>query len=63
VKKLALTLVAVAALFGCDKDQDPPCRGLNQTESCSGGSDWYTCDGAQNCYETRSACEVSTECD
>lgn len=63
LKNIILILLTIIAITGCDKDEDPACRTPNANESCPGISSPYTCDGATNCYSSKSACQASNECD
>ena len=63
MKKLALILLAVAALAGCENQDQSECRQLEGNETCNGGnSDFWTCGNSQFCFETRAACQSSSDC-
>lgn len=62
MKHLAFGLLATIALAACDNNETE-CRQMSYNETCNGGnSDYYTCDNSSSCFESRAACEASSDC-
>jgi len=59
---LTLALLSPLALLGCGDDDDGDCNKFGDSQGCTSDFPW-SCSEADNCYDSRSGCESSGECD